>query len=302
MSQEARPLPRRPGVTAKSSDPTTWPSAVDGKPQPRITSDVMPTAINETTEPGQKPETEYRTPKRTGLVALPSRGLFYGDALTDGQVEVYTLTAVEDKILSELNSENMVEIFDAILARCIKSPVSPPDMLDTDRYYLLLVLRANSLGEIYEFPYECPFCKHNFLHSIKIPQDFSMITGKVTEEPYYVKLSTGVMVGLRFLRGKDMKDIVQFRKNAINLDGTKGDPAYAYARVKSIMTVDGKPFPDVQAAQEWYMALSIKDSRLLEKTQREAASGVSNVVKIACPKCSKESVTPVALSPMYFFD
>ena len=129
-----------------------------------------------------------------------------------------------------------------------------------------------------------------------------MITGKVTEEPYYVKLSTGVMVGLRFLRGKDMKDIVQFRKNAINLDGTKGDPAYAYARVKSIMTVDGKPFPDVQAAQEWYMALSIKDSRLLEKTQREAASGVSNVVKIACPKCSKESVTPVALSPMYFFD
>lgn len=317
---DAKPLPRRPGMTAPPAgrtmkDPTSWPVASDGKPLPRVTSSSAPQPINEPEpapaaasvdlEPGQRPETLYHSPKRTGAVELPSKGRYYGSALPDGVVEVYTLTAVEDKILSELTSDNATEVFDAILARCIKSPVSPPELLDTDRYYLLLVLRANSLGGDYQFPYECPFkeCGNAFLHTVQIPSDFTVVAGKATEEPYFVKLPmTGAMVGLRFLRGKDMADIARYRKTAINVDTTLGDPAYAYSRIKSIVSVNGEPFPDISVAMDWYMGLPLKDVRVLQKTEREAASGVSNVVTITCPKCKKESVSPVALSPMYFFD
>lgn len=303
----------------RTVDPKSWVPAVEGKPQPRRQAGAYPPPsapsggdVNEIPvvmpeaepEPGQREETAYAAPRKTYAVLLPSKGKFY-DNLPDGVCEIYPLTAAEDKILSDMTADNITEIFDAVLARCIKSKISPADLIETDRYYLLLMLRAQSLGEEFEFPYECPFagCKHPFLHTAMVPSDMPMVEGNVDEEPFYVDLPKAKQrVGLRFLRGADMNDIARYRRVAAPLDGEKGDPAFAYARIKAVVSVDGNPIPDTDTAMEWYLNLSLRDVRAIQKTLADAASGVSNLVKVPCPKCGKESVTRLPLSPMYFFE
>lgn len=312
------PVPRRPVAAAPRSASITrerenpsWPQASTGKPVPRreVVPDVAgeaqtsPAAVHlPTPEPGQRPETAYASPRQTFAVKLPSasQGQFYPE-LPDGVVEFYPLTAVEDKILAGLTEDNVTEIFDSILARVVISPIAPQDLIETDRYYLLLQLRAESLGQEYEFPTSCVFCKESFLYKASIPSQMQMIEGHATEEPFYATLPvSGKKVGFRFLRGTDIKAVEQLKKASHPEE--KGDPAYALAEIRSIVTIDGKPLPDFETARQWYMNLSLKDVRAVQKAINEASSGISNVIKMRCPKCNKESVTRVPLSPLYFFD
>jgi T4 bacteriophage base plate protein len=284
-------------------------STLPNQPARRQVTAKLPTKDENAAKPaevGAKPETQYAVARTSYIVELPSKGRFYTGEMTDGNVEIYLLTAAEDKILSDLTTDNIPEIFDSILARCIKTTMSPEDMLETDRYYLLLQLRAYSLGDEYKFSFECPECSNTFIHTSHIPKEFENRDGAATEEPFFVNLPVSKSkVGLRMMRGKDTKEINRYRKQIAlgNPNNTeKGDPAYAYQNAKSITSVDGKTFPDISAAMKWFMALPLKDVRAIRDTITLAYPGVINRVTIHCPRCEKDTLSRVPISPLFFFD
>jgi hypothetical protein len=249
-------------------------------------------------EVGQKPESQYDVARTSYVVQLPSKGRFYGDKLPDGNVEVYLMTAVEDKILADLTPDNIPEIFDSIISRCVKSEISSEEMIETDRYYLLLMLRSYSLGDDYKFELKCPDCSFAFVHTAHIPGDFEMIDGTATEEPFYVNLPMSkAKVGLRLLRGKDTKEI-NAKRLKVNAD--KGDPAYAFQNAKAIVSINDKPVT-IAVAQTWFMALSLKDVRALQEAVSLAYPGIINRVTVPCTRCKFEILTRVPLSPLLFF-
>ena len=97
-------------------------------------------------------------------VILPSRGRFYGDRLPDGKVTIRPMTVKEEKLLA--GGGNKLSLADKVLERCMISNTMPlKDMILTDKFFLLLNLRAISYGPEYTFELRCG-CEFKFKKTI----------------------------------------------------------------------------------------------------------------------------------------
>lgn len=121
-------------------------------------------------------------------VTVPSKGKFYGDALPDGKVVIKPISVMEEKYL--VSARNRLATADKILERCITSKCIPlSQMLMTDKFYLLLNLRAITYGTAYSFSLVCKSCEAEFKHSIELPD--GLVVRSATDastEPFEVKL------------------------------------------------------------------------------------------------------------------
>ena len=126
-------------------------------------------------------------------VILPSQGIYYGDKMPGGVLEVKPMGVDVDKMLSNQRLIQSGELISKIVESCARLPdgFSIREMLSGDFNYLIYYLRGITHGTDYEFISECPFCgsKNTFefdlteLHkSVKGPsQDWP-------EEPMEVEL------------------------------------------------------------------------------------------------------------------
>jgi hypothetical protein len=238
----------------------------------------------------------------TALVSLPSKGLFYReDQLTEGKIELAPMSAREEKLVAGMRGSNIEEVIDSILTRCIKSPISPDDLLVTDRFYLLLALRANSYGEVYNIDLTCPYCEVKGKYDLKLPGGLDIQYAELTDrEPFRVKLPSGVIIGFNLLRGKDQKAI---KRNA-EITTSKGyagegDPSYLYRIAKQIVSVNGKSL-DMLVAQEMLSRMTARDSAALKNAFDKKTPGVITTIKKPCVSCTKEIQTELPMTAEFF--
>lgn len=263
------PVPR---TDAPAPAPAPAPEPVLATPQPV----APPAAMN-----AQQPRTAAK-------VALPSGGKFYGTICPDGEVEVYPMTGKDEALVADMNPADVGEIFDTLLQRCLKTPMDVNDMLSTDKFYLMLLLRANSYGSFYEFRVRCPNCGFAQPGSCNVPDDFDVVTYKGTgQEPFYVTLPvSGHTVGFRLLRGKDDREVVRWRNREMERNPDfKGDAAYTYRMAKHIVTIDGRPPENIGKAIEFFENLLVKDTSELDQAIEEQISGVNTAIDLSCAKC-----------------
>lgn len=243
-------------------------------------------------------------PRPYASVKLPSLGLFYDQSVVkDGCVELCPLSAREEKLIAGIQGHNVDDIIDTILQRCMKTEIDPDDLLVTDRFYLLLMLRANSYGEEYGFELTCGKCNKPSRHSVNIPSSFE-ITWADPDKPYpfIVELpQSKLSISFRLLTGKDTKSIkaAADKDEKKNLSGP-GDSSFLYTLAKHIVAVNGKKPANFLVTLELVGRLSALDTRVLRDSFEEHTPGIIPVINVKCSFCGTEIETGLPISAEFF--
>lgn len=265
--------------------PSTTPPAAPAQPRP------VPVTVQES------------QPRIAASIQLPSRGKLYPDC-PDGVVEVYPMTGREEALVAGLNRENSIEVFDILLGRCIKKAPPIPEILSTDKYFLMLVLRANSYGMEFGFFAKCPECGARKEYVKNIPDDFEVreLSDGFTEPVLVTLPKCGTEVGFRFLRGKDEEDITRYvrREESKDRGPGAGSPGFLYRLAKQIVTLNGKTVPHQEIMRFLESALA-SDLSVLKDTIDEVTPGFITVLTLGCLKCGGEFRFDVTLNTGEFF-
>lgn len=126
-------------------------------------------------------------------VQLPSNGIYYGDKMPDGYLEVKPMGVDVDKMLTNQRLAQSGELLNKIVESCTRFP---PDMdvrelLAGDFNFLLYYLRGITHGPVYEFVSDCPFCKTKNVYEFDLTELYSTVkknNPNYPEEPMSILL------------------------------------------------------------------------------------------------------------------
>lgn len=233
-------------------------------------------------------------------VDLPSRGRFYGDAMPGGKVRIRPISVKEEKIFT--SSRNQMDVADDVLRKCIVGKCIPlRDMLMTDKFYLLLNLRAISYGSDYSFRLKCSSCANEFVHKVVLPTGLRLkVATEADVEPFELKLPvSGKSLGLRFLRGSDEKEIINYVRQLPATDADDGDPGYVYRLSRFIATIDGEDVPSIEK-MKFVEEMIGKDSFALRQAMVEHECGAELSLTVTCSVCRQQMATSLPLTDEFF--
>lgn len=243
-------------------------------------------------------------------MVVPSRGVLYEGQLPDGKVSYHPMTATEEKLLAG-GSRGGVSVIDSILKSCMPDlPMPVDDLLTNDKYFILLVLRAQSYGSIYKFPVKCEGCEKKFVHEVNLgfsdeegTEDTFLVNvlSDDTVEPFEVKLpSSGDVLKFRLLRGKDEKAIQRFAESAASKGKQAGDPSYIYRLSRHIVAINDNSELTSFEIQDYVSNMIGMDSNALRNAIEKADCGVDTTVKAICPLCDEENEFSLPMTPEFF--
>jgi hypothetical protein len=240
----------------------------------------------------------------TGVCLLPSKGRFYNpEVCPDGKIELSPMSGRTEKLIAGIRGNNVDEVIDTVLRRCLVTKLDPDEMLITDRLFTLMVLRSNSYGEEYNFDIVCPSCEVKSKYTVNIPSDFPIDYAKDEhKEPFEVTLPvTGIKIGYKLLRGKDSKELKKYVEEELERMGNKdGDSSFTYRLAKSIVSVNGKQFDNVLTAITFCEKLPAKDLRFLSVSIEENTPGMLLTIKKDCSACGKKIETDLPITAEFF--
>lgn len=273
-------------------------------------------SMHEKNSEGQAPEPAPSASLKVGddlvaTVELPSRGMFYGDKCSEGTVRLRPMTGKDEGFVADMDPGQITEIFDLVLTRCFTAKdgtdlnpgLQVSDLLGTDKYYLMLRLRANSYGSSYEFRVRCPSCGLFNSHTSNVPDDFSITFYEGSEkEPFSTDLPrSGDSIQFRLLRGKDEKDIINYRNREMETGAYKhGDPAHIYRLAKHVVAINGNEPEDIGVAMDYLGDLIAEDVSALQNAIDDRASGVDTEFSIQCVKCKTKYRSSLPFTAGFF--
>lgn len=246
-------------------------------------------------------------PRVAAGVMLPSKGKFYDPALTvDGQVEVFPLIGRDEKLLAGMSGD-INFLIDSLLKRCLKTDIPHDELLPSDRFFLLLALRANSYGEDYNVKITCDNqkCQEEHPYTIKLMTDLKVrYTEDSDTEPFVCKLPVSeALIEFRLLKRKDEKAIEKMiaedrAKGIID----KGDPSVIYTLAKQIISINKEKVTGTNFLDVLYFLenMPIKDMRFLQNRIDEVTPGVIPIVTKECKGCGSEIVVGLPITAEFF--
>ena len=250
-------------------------------------------------------------------ITLPSKGILYEGKVINGKVQILPMTTREEKMIASAGKNAGMSIIDTLINRCVEGAggMKADDFLVGDRAYLIMAIRAVSLGDNYEFSLQCESCNTKSRQEVQIPNDLEVIHLKDGfEEPITVELPYSKwVVKLRLLRGKDEKDIAHFSERAyrnINAEKT-GDPAYTYRIAKQIVSINPTPEDpeaeivnsDAESMKQicaLYEKLPARDGVAIRDALSENDCGVDTDIEYHCPKCGYNGVMMLPMQIEFF--
>lgn len=119
------------------------------------------------------------------IVTLPSRGVYYGDKMPDGRLEVRPMGVDVDKLLTNQRLIESGSLPSRIVETCTRLPddFSIREMLAGDFNFLLYYLRGITHGNFYEFTSECSYCKTKNVYEFDLSTLSETIQGPNNEYP-----------------------------------------------------------------------------------------------------------------------
>ena len=249
----------------------------------------------------------FIAPRSVATVALPSRGYFYSDpSIKNGNVEITPLTARDMKLVAGITGDNVDDVVDTLLKRCVISNVDPDELLTADRYFLLIMLRANSFGSGVNISVTCPNpkCKKVSAHVLDLIKDYNVVSVKEgVKEPLQFALPISkLVVGYRLPRGKDIKLIDNMVKSikSETKESSIGDPTLTTAVAMLISTINGVPVPEESrvAAVDTFPA---NDFLALKRDMDANTPSLTSSTTKKCSHCGNEIEVGSPLQSAEFF-
>ncbi len=232
-----------------------------------------------------EPEVTSRPSTR---VQLPSRGILYAGRLPEGWVELCPMTTREEKILLSQQPDRAA-LLDRIIERCLPTKDVPlSEMLVSDRFFLLLMLRNITYGPTYRIHVSCPQCKVVVFQDIQLPDGLTLrVLTDADTEPFFVDLPmSGKKLGLRLLRVEDEQEIRRFVRQTAMTGRTaaEGDPSYIYRLARHVVSIDEQKVTTVQAVRFCENMIG-GDSARMRHAVEESECGVTLTLKHTCSAC-----------------
>jgi transcription antitermination factor NusG len=216
-------------------------------------------------------------------IRLPSLGMELYDIPTE-TVSIRGMTFEDEKILAALKDKT--KLMEVLIERCVKEDINPKDLLPQDKIYLMIHIRALSVGETHKFAIACPSCNKKSEVEINVLETFPC---KFADTP--LKRTSEIMLP------KLGKKAVVKRVSSYELDKFKMDQILQELW-RFVISIDGHTNAKIRA-------------KVMDKIPREDVREILNIVMsedigldtkfmFGCASCGHEELTEFAFQNGFF--
>jgi len=271
----------------------------------------MPDPIIPITKPATSTSGTQATVKSsqpTETVTLPSKGHFYPEnhPLAKGVIEIFSVTARHEDILSNSNLIKKGIVLDEFLKALIATPnVTINDLLIGDKNALFIAARRSAYGDIYTTKIKCPECGAESNPEIDLSKigfkEIEFAAAKGENKLSFKLPNSGKLVTFSLLTHKDDSDIDQELKALAKFGGTNATSPEITTRLKyTIKSIDGET-DRVKIKNFVDEHLTAKDSLALRKFVREHTPDMDMNFEFTCPACGHQAKIGVPLGANFFW-
>lgn len=260
---------------------------------------------------------------------LPSDGLYY-EGWKNGTVKVRAMTQSVEKSFANRRLIQSGEAIDRMFRHCVELPggMDPLDLMVGDRTYLLYYIRGITFGNMYKFVATCPHCSAENSHTYDMNELFSTViraNPSLGAEPFKIRLphlsaitDREINVGIRFLRARDVNDMVSKQRFQKRLDNktvraanprrgrprpvqNQVDPAEALLEgslEKTIVSVNGNSDPNV--IRPIVARMHSLDNSEIRQFLKDHTPGIDTTVNVECSDCGNEAVMGLPITEGFF--
>lgn len=277
-------------------------TAKAGHPKSKV--DVQPKPVMSTFPPRQKSRFEPEAVP----VEVPSRGVLYKGVVDDeevanGIIRIRPMTLAEEKIITTDRLVQQGKALDMILENCVKSNVSPYDLISSDRLYILFYLRGMSYGLDYDFAIKCYHCGFNFEQTIeidKLPVRTWDEKGDGVEPITMTLPQTGFQVEANFMRGSDESRLAEASREMKNFNQADDDIGQAMTMLITKVTTDEGEVLSPRDKTDFINHMPAGDADFFREGLKERDCGIQMLDHIYCPRCNGELEFNVPLGRNFF--
>lgn len=264
-------------------------------------------------------------------VTLPSRGLFYGDQIPGGVVEVRPMNIYVEQIMSTQRFAKSGQSIDMVLKHCVRFPTpdfDPVDLLSGDGTFLLFYLRGITYGNLYEFIAQCTNeeCRYKMTKTFDLNQLQDTINSPKPgneEEPFECKLpymsemvGKPFNVGIRLIRRRDLLSMSNTRKiNNLVKPAKVSDSKLnkKFRQVQSVQSindfieknlnliiVEAMGSRDRSKIKKLVSRLHSVDSTTIRERLEEVSPGIDTSIEIECSECGNQMTVNLPITESFF--
>jgi len=235
-------------------------------------------------------------------VHLPTRGIIYEDI--PAVVKIRNITTKEEKLIYSQSNENFMY---ELVQECITEPkdIDIEDLVISDTYYLLVKLRAHTYGSEYKVEHTCPECGTKNTYRIDFENEFTVyeLEDDFSEPVFFTLPVSEDEIGIRLLRGKDIKDVDKEAQRKIrSFPNMKGDPTMEIRMKKYISHINGEEVDKAQVELYVEDGLHGRDSAYFWHKVRDIQIGYDPTVYRKCNnvRCGADLEFVMPLTPEFF--
>lgn len=242
-------------------------------------------------------------------ITLPSLGKVYNspDTPMDGTVEIRPMTGKEEAILSSARLMLNGQGIEMILKNCIKHKgLATEKLINADREFLLVYLRAISYGHIYEVRLSCPNCSYNFDYNINLNLNVDYCDENWTADNLIITLpASGYSCKYRLMTGEDEAKLMSFiskRENNLDKNPDQIDDIFSYKASMLIEWIgnENAVVKDQYSIHKVLENLLSEDYLYLKESLVEDQFGVQQHIEISCPNCTQWFKTKIPYNENFF--
>lgn len=243
----------------------------------------------------------------TEVIELPSKGWFYPSShpLSNGQIELYYMTAKHEDILTSPNLIRKGVVIDELLKSLIATEgVNYTDLFIGDRNAVMIAARILGYGKKYEPTVECPNCERTSEVEVNLEQlkekdvEFKESMKGKNEFSFLLPMSKKTVL-FKLLTYKDerdaQKELEALRKNL------KGDVSREVTtRMRySILAIDGER--DRAELTKFIENMPARDAAALREHARQINPDIDLTFDFECPKCGHSDRVEVPIDVTFFW-
>lgn len=240
-------------------------------------------------------------------ITLPSGGKVYpkDSVLSSGRVELRTMNAEDENILTTALSKGVNQMLDDLMVRLSKTPFDPDDLVEGDRLALLIGMRVASYGPMLTFKYESTVTREeeeaqvNISELPDIPLGAEPLQPNINEFEYILPVSNK-RITFKLVTGKISKDINKELEEMKKLYPNQNF-GVTVRYYHTITSVDGNK--DMGVIRDFCKKMPAFDSKMFRRYVRDISPDVESKVTISNDRYTEEGVeVPLSIVEFFFSD
>lgn len=242
-------------------------------------------------------------------VPLASQGKVYpeGSSLHRmTEVQLKAMTVQEENILTSKALIKKGTVITELIRSClVNKDIDVGEMLSGDRNTLMVAIRSEGYGNLYEVEVRCPACGESApttfdLNGFEIKMlDIDPTAPGTNEFPFTLPI-TNTPITFRFLTGRDEEDILaiqESKKKLVKAGSSPVDDSLMLQIQYALVSVNGDR--SKLTISNFARNMRARDSRALRTYIAEHQPGIKMTQDVTCPHCShveKEVSMPIGVS------